>query len=101
MMRNEERKEGAMYVRLGVYLEGLEASERTMPEGKRRDVPTMKELAEAAGINPVTLSRLVTGKIGSLNLKIGAAILDELNRRGFNATPNDILAYRPPSEPQL
>jgi DNA-binding Xre family transcriptional regulator len=87
-----------MYITLGAYLERLEAVERAKPEGARRDVPTMRELAEAAGISPVSLSRLVTGKVGSLNFKIARAILDELHRRGFDANINDILEYAPPEE---
>jgi DNA-binding Xre family transcriptional regulator len=93
-MSTEKPDEGVMYIQLGAYLSKLENEERGLPEGKRRPVPTMRELAAAAGINPVTLSRLERGKIKSLNLEIGAAILDELNRRGFDTTPNDIIAYR-------
>ncbi len=85
-----------MYIALGVYLEHLETVERTKPEAARRDVPTMRELARAAGISPVSLSRLVTGKVGSLNLHTARAILDELHRRGFEAEVNDILTYEPP-----
>lgn len=84
-----------MYIRLGEYLAGLEGLERSRPAAERRNVPTMRELAEAARINPVSMSRLARGRIRSLNFDIGAAILDELNRRGFPATPNDILAYVP------
>lgn len=91
-----EREGGTMYINLGPYLEKLETLERTKPEGQRRDVPTMRELARAAGVNPVSLSRLVTGKVQSLNLAIGAAILDELNKRGFSAGPADILGYQAP-----
>lgn len=95
---NPEDYAGLMYFRLGVYLEHLEAIERTRPEGQRRRVPTMKELAAAAHVNPANLSRLVTGRIGSLNFRIGVGILDELRRRGFPATPNDIIAYIPPED---
>lgn len=85
-----------MYMQLGQYLEHLKAIERTKPERARREVPSMRELADAAGINPVSLSRLETGKIGSLRFEIGAAILDELRRRGFETQPGDIIGYRPP-----
>lgn len=87
---------GYMYVRLGAYLEELEAIERAKPEGQRRKVPTMKELARAAGISPVSLSRLVRGQVNSLNFSIGTGILDELRRRGFDADVGDILSYQPP-----
>ncbi|MGB0388886.1 MAG: helix-turn-helix domain-containing protein [Ardenticatenaceae bacterium] len=96
MTSTQPNQTGIMYIKLGPYLETLQTIERTKASQEQRKVPTMKELAEAADINPVSLSRLVTGKIASLNFKIGALILDELNRRGFPATPNDILAYHPP-----
>ena len=98
MTSTEQNKKGVMYIKLGPYLETLQTIERTKPQSEQRKVPTMKELAQVAGINPVSLSRLVTGKIGSLNFKIGASILDELNQRGFPTTPNDILAYHPPEK---
>lgn len=85
-----------MYVTLGPLLERLETIERTRPKEEQRDVPTMKELAAVAGITPVSMSRLVTGKVRSLNFETGAAILDELNRRGFEVGPSDILGYRQP-----
>jgi DNA-binding Xre family transcriptional regulator len=87
-----------MFMQLGAYLERLETLERNRPEEKRRRVPTMRELAEVAGISPVSLSRLTTGKVNSLNFHIGAAILDELNKRGFPAGPADILGYEAPEE---
>jgi DNA-binding Xre family transcriptional regulator len=93
-MPAKEMGAGVMYIQLGAYLSRLESEERGIPEGKRRQVPTMRELAAAVGINPATLSKLERGKIKSLNFEIGAAILDELNRRGFDTTPNDIIAYR-------
>jgi DNA-binding Xre family transcriptional regulator len=93
-----EEQAGLMFFRLSVYLEELAAIERTKPENQRRQVPTMKELAAAAHVNPANLSRLVTGRIGSLNFRIGVAILDEFHRRGFHATPNDIIAYIPPGK---
>ena len=98
MTSTERNQKGVMYIKLGPYLETLQTMERTKPESEQRKVPTMKELAHVAGINPVSLSRLVTGKIGSLNFKIGASILDELNQRGFPTTPNDILAYHSPEK---
>ena len=98
MTSTDQNQKGVMYIQLGPYLETLQTIERTKPHSEQRKVPTMKELAQAAGINPVSLSRLVTGKIGSLNFKIGASILDDLNQRGFPTTPNDILAYHPPEK---
>ena len=87
-----------MYVRLGSFLQELEAIESAKPKERQRPVPTHRELAEAAGINPVSLSKLVRGRTGSLSLEIGAKILDELNRRGFEANPNDILGYQAPAK---
>lgn len=89
---------GIMYVRLKSYLDELSAIEEARPEHQRRRVPTMKEIAEAVGYNPVTMSRLATGKIRSLNLELGAAIIDEMRRRGFPMEVSDLVAYRPAEE---
>lgn len=85
-----------MYITLNAYLEGLEATERSKPEGARRSVPTMRELAEVAGISAVSMSRLATGKVNSLNFDTGAAIITEMRRRGFDTEIGDFVAYRPP-----
>lgn len=84
-----------MYIRLKPYLEELAIKETARPEVERREVPTMEEIARAVGYNPVSMSRLVTGKIKSLNLELGAAIIDEVRRRGFAMEVTDLVGYDP------
>jgi DNA-binding Xre family transcriptional regulator len=91
--------QGYMYIRLGSYLAETEELERRKPEGQRRPVPTITELASAAGVNKATVSRLLSGETGALNLDMGRAIFDELYRRGFQPSPGDLIAYRPPDSP--
>jgi DNA-binding Xre family transcriptional regulator len=93
---DQQTGRGAMYVKLKSYLEELEELEQSRPAGQRREVPTLRDLAAAAGIHEVTMSKLVRGKIRSLTFDTGTAILDELHRRGFEADVSDILGYRPP-----
>jgi hypothetical protein len=92
---SDTTEEGVMYIRLGPYLEELALAEKAKPEGQRRLVPTMRDIAEAIGYNPVSMSRLATGKIGSLNFKLGAAIIDEVRRWGFPMEVPDLIAYKP------
>lgn len=82
-----------MFFNLKSYLSELEAAERAKPEDERRDVPTLTDLANAAGVHKVTMSKLVQGRIHSLNFDIGAAIIAELRRRGFDTQPGDLLGY--------
>lgn len=100
MSNGEQARQGEggyMYLNLKSYLGELEAVERSKPVGKRRDVPTMTELARAVGMHKVSFSRLVTGQVRSLNFDVGAKILDELRRRGFETNPGDIIGYVPPA----
>jgi hypothetical protein len=90
--------EGAMYVVLKSYLDGLEAIERSKPDTQRRKVPTIGELAAELGIHRVTLSNVVNGNIAQLNLELGGRIITAMRRRGFAADVTDLIAYRPPEE---
>lgn len=87
---------GIMYIRLKPYLEELTLKEAAKPKDKRRPVPTMEEIAKAVGYNPVSMSRLVTGRIKSLNLELGAAIIDEVRAWGFPMQVNDLIGYESP-----
>lgn len=89
-MRNKN-KGTRVYVTLPSYLRRLRAEENRKPEEERLDVPTMKTLAEMAGIKPATLSSIVTRRTRSLNLDVAASIIDEMRRRGFNTQITDIL----------
>ena len=82
-----------MFFNLKGYLAELEAAEAAKPEGERRDVPTLTDLARAAGVHKVTMSKLVQGRIRSLSFDIGGAIVAELRQRGFDTQPGDLLGY--------
>jgi hypothetical protein len=89
----ERDKRGYIFIKLPVYLAELRQVEGRKPRSQRRPIPTMKQLALAAGIHPVTLSRLVRGRILALNLEIGAAIIAEMRQRGFDMQLCDLLGY--------
>lgn len=84
-----------MYVTLKDYLQKMESLERTKSAGARRVVPSIVGLAEAIGIHPVTLSNIANNNITRFNLETGAAIIDEMRRRGFPMEAADLVAYRP------
>ena len=96
MMSEKAQISGMMYVQLDAYLRRLRAIEGRKPENKRRNVPTMTELAEVAGVSRNSLSRIVRGRTKSLNLEIAGAIMTEMWRRGFLVEPNDLLSFEPP-----
>ncbi len=87
-----------MYVTLKGYLAGLKDLEKLRAEGEQRDVPSLTDLARAAGIHPMTISRWVGGGIQATNHETIAAIIAEMRRRGFNTEVSDILAYQPPEK---
>lgn len=90
-----------MYIRLKSYLDELAAAEEAKPEAQRRQVPTMKEIAEAVDYNPVSMSRLATGKIRSLNLELASKIIDEVRRWGFPMETTDLVVYRPSKQEEV
>jgi hypothetical protein len=92
--------EATMRVTLKEYLARLESIESVKPEGQRREVPTLSDLAAAAGIHPMTMSKWISGRIGATNHRTSGAIIMELRQRGFPAEVADILAYVPPPAPQ-
>ena len=95
-MSEKAQISGMMYVQLDAYLRRLRAIEGRKPKNKRRNVPTMTQLAEVAGVSRNSLSRISRGYTKSLNLEIAGAILSEMWRRGFEMEPNDLLNFEPP-----
>ncbi len=83
------------YVLLGRYLRKLELSELDKPPSQRREVPTITELAEAAGISRVAMSNLANDNLQSVNLRTLSAVLNELRLRGFKTELTDLLATYP------
>lgn len=95
--KSNPHEEGAIVVTLKSYLERLVEGER-VKHSSQRSVPTLTDLAEVAGVNKATISRLANGGYKSLSFDIAVAILDELNRRGFPTRLDDIISYYPPYE---
>jgi hypothetical protein len=87
-----------MYITLKSYLDHLDALERSKPEGQRRAIPTIGELAGELGIHRVTLSNIVNGNIQQLDLKTGGRIITALRRRGFKMDVSDMIGYRAPED---
>jgi hypothetical protein len=86
-----------MHIVFRDYMNRIEAAERAKPPGERRYVPTMGEIAEAIGINQVTLSKLMSGKIRALNLDTGGKIMQTMRRYGFDMAETDLIAFVPES----
>lgn len=86
-------------VNLKSYLADLERDEIAKPEGKRRKVPTLAELAEAVGMHRISFYRIANNQVGKLDLEIADSIITELRRRGFPMELNDLLVYIP-AEPE-
>ncbi|MBA3530492.1 MAG: hypothetical protein H0T73_01035 [Ardenticatenales bacterium] len=73
----------------------MEALEQSRSESQRREVPSIVALAEAVGIHPITMSNIANNHVTRFNLETGAAIIDEMRRRGFPMEAHDLIAYRP------
>lgn len=84
---------GKMRVTLKSYLERLRELEGARPEGQRRSVPSIRELAREIEVNPATLSNVVNNHTELLNLEMGSRIIRALRRRGFDTGVSDILAF--------
>lgn len=94
MEKKDEQPRGVMYITLNQYLAQLKNRERSKPEEKRRQVPSIVALAEAIGIHPITLSNIANNNITRFNLETGAAIINEMRRRGFPMEAADLITYR-------
>jgi hypothetical protein len=85
-------------VALDHYLASLEASETAKLPEKRRQVPSVAELAKAAGINRATLYNLIGNKTRSVNLDVLGAVVSELRQRGFEVDISDVIRIYPSHE---
>ncbi len=77
------------------YLDQLDKDERQKAPGERRYVPTLREIAKEIGINEVTLAKLLSGKIRSLNLDTGGKIIQTMHRFGFEMKETDLVVFTP------
>lgn len=85
-----------MYLVFNGYLNTLRATEELKPPNERRQIPTVKDLAESIGIHEVTLHNIVNGKIKLLNIQVTNSILSEMWRRGFKPQLSDFIKFDPP-----
>lgn len=83
-----------MVVRLSSYLERLEEEEAAKPKERRREVPSVAQLAADVGVHQSTLSRIATGVTRKVDLDLLGNVLGRLRRLGFPATVSDILEYQ-------
>lgn len=95
---SSKNEKGIMYVTLSSYLRALRAEESRKSEEERLSVPTMKMLAEVAGIKPSSLSSIVNGRTRSFNFDACASIITEMRRRGFKTEITDIFKFEIPGE---
>ena len=93
--------EEIIYMQLGFYLKRLRAIEKRKHPKKRRDVPTIGNLADAIGVNRNRISRVIHGHTRSLNLDLVAGIMMEMWKRGFDTEITDILRIERPKHLKL
>jgi len=89
---------GRVHISFKSYLTGLQSAEELKPVEQRREVPTVKDLAQVAGVHEVTLHNIVNGKVKQLNLETMQKVLDEMWRYGFEPRITDFIRYEPPKE---
>lgn len=87
-----------MYVTLSSYLRQLQVEQKGKPEEERLSVPTMRTLAEVAGIKPSSLSFIVNGRTRSFNFEACASIITYMRRCGFDTKITDIFRFEMPGE---
>jgi DNA-binding Xre family transcriptional regulator len=95
---SEQPQEGAnvsVVVTLKDYLKKLEAAETEKAPALRRNVPTIPELAAAAGVQRQTMYNIAGNNIKMVNLETLSAIMSELRRRGFEVEVSDLLKAYP------
>lgn len=95
---SQNKSDGTIYVQLGSYLQQLRIIESRKSENDRLHIPTVKELAEVAGVHPNSISRIVNGYTKRLNLDIAGAILVHMRRCGFQLEISDILGINLPED---
>lgn len=79
---------------LDAFLSRLEAEVKGNPRDKR-DVPSIPELAEAAGVSRGAMYNLVKGHVKHVNLELLTAVVNELRRRDFEVELDDVFAMYP------
>lgn len=85
--------EARMVVTLESYLARLREAEAARPEGKRRRVPGVVDLARELGVRESTVRRLVKNETEYINRHLFGAIIKALRAQGFDAEITDLLSY--------
>lgn len=83
-----------VHVTLKDLLLRLELEERQKPAKERRAIPTITELAAAAGVSRIAMSNLVNDNRQRIDLVMLEGALKELTRRGFDVEADDLFAIR-------
>ena len=73
------------------YLMRLKVAQYDSPKSIRRQVPTLIDLAKAAGVTRQTMSRFVNNETLGINREILTSIILELRRYGFDPKVGDLL----------
>lgn len=84
---------GVMRVVFKDYLNRIARIERGKPEGERKRVPLLEEVAEAVGIHPITLSRIINNQTKRLNLDLMSDTISFMRALGFSMRETDFMVY--------
>lgn len=79
------------------YLKKLEVVELGKLPNERNPVPTIADLAEAAGMTRQAMHNFATNRVKLVNLEVLSIIISEIRRRGFPAEISDLLTAYPSS----
>lgn len=80
-------------VKLKQYLDELSKEEKQKPITSRRYVPSLADLARAAGYSRQNFTRFAYNKADSINKKMLDISMSTLRELGFNVTFEDILEH--------
>lgn len=86
---------GLIAITFNSYLNKLRSIESAKPEGERKEIPTVRQIALSTGLSTSTANRLMNAHTTSLSLPKVALILDDMRGRGFNTQITDFLTYIP------
>ena len=89
---NSTKKTRRMTLRvvLREYLLRLQVAEFDKPLDQRRTIPTIADIARAAGVSRAAMSYLASGKANCANLTNLAAAVEILRLKGFNTELMDL-----------
>ena len=77
------------------YLDDLRAQEQHKPVHRRRVLPTISELAEAAQVSKPAVNDLLNNANRGINREILGQAIQLLRGRGFQVDVSDLVVYLP------